>query len=108
MSDGPQNNPDPEGITASVKALIDSAGQSASIPHFYFNGLIMAQGTGDVTLILQLNNQYVAALNCSFTVAKTLAQTLTAGIQGLEKLSGREIMTVNDIARLAAKNAELK
>lgn len=86
-----------------AKALVESAGQSAAIPHYYFNGMIVAQGTSDVTLILQLNNQPVAALNCSFTIAKTLSQALDKGIKQLETIAGTKIMTVDDITRFHAK-----
>ncbi len=96
-------SPNHDELPASLRALVDSAGRSAAIPHFYFNGFVMAQGTGDVTFILQLNNQPVAAANCSFTVAKTLAKNLEQGISKLEGLAGREIMTVDEIARLLAQ-----
>ena len=86
-----------------IQELVNSAGQSASLPHFYFNGMIVAQGSADVTLILQLNNRPVAALNCSFTTAKTLAIALGNGIKHLEEIAGREIMTVDDIVQLSTK-----
>lgn len=63
----------------------------------------MAQGTADVTIILQLNQQPVAAVNCSFTIAKTLAQILSDGISKLENVTSREIMTVGDIVRSFAQ-----
>ena len=93
-------------VPDNIRALVESAGQTASIPHFYFNGMILAQGTADMTLILQLNNQPVAALNCSFTIAKTLAKGLDKAVNNLETVAGREIMTVDDIARSFSKAKE--
>lgn len=90
-------------LPENFRALVDSAGRSADIPHYYFNGMIMAQGAADVTIILQLNQQPVTALNCSFTIAKTLSQILSGGISKLEKATGREIMAVDDIVRSFAQ-----
>jgi histidinol-phosphate/aromatic aminotransferase/cobyric acid decarboxylase-like protein len=63
----------------------------------YFNGFSMAIGTGDLVCTLLRNGAPVLTLNASYTVAKTLAEALTATIQKLEEKTGREIMTVNTV-----------
>jgi len=42
-------------------------------------------------------------LNCSFTVAKSLAKAISTGLDTLQKLAGRDIMTMDEIGKLAVE-----
>lgn len=83
------------------KQLIDNQIQTAiassNIPKIYANGFICAQTTSDVFVVLQANGQTNAILNLSYTAAKSLANDLKQMIVALEKQTGHQIMTVNEI-----------
>jgi len=81
----------------STLAQIQEAMTSDAIPHVYFNGFSCAVGAGDVVVVLTRHEQAVATLNVSYTVAKTLAQNLSLAVSELERLTGNQIMTVDDI-----------
>lgn len=85
-----------------VKELLESS-NAPDLPHFYFNGFGMVQGVGDVTVILKLNNKNVAAINCSFTLSKTLSTYLGDAIKTLENKTGKPIFTTDEITRLFAE-----
>jgi hypothetical protein len=63
----------------------------------YFNGFAIAVGMGDIPITLMRNGAPIMTLNCSYTVAKTLANALAEGITRLEKAADHEIMTVQQI-----------
>ena len=64
----------------------------------YFNGFSMMVGTGDVVIALQLNGRPTLVLNTSYTVAKTLAESLAGAIDQLERKTKTTIMTTRDVA----------
>jgi hypothetical protein len=63
----------------------------------YFNGFMLAIGTGDIVCTLLRNNVPVLTLNASYTVAKTLGEGLGEAINQLEAKTGQTIMTVRNI-----------
>lgn len=69
----------------------------------YFNGFSMAIGTGDVLIALQLNGKPNLVLNTSYTMAKTLAESLIDGIKDLEGKTNTTIMTVRDVTTAVNK-----
>ena len=68
-----------------------------NIPAIYCNGFALALLNADVSMFLQTDGQPIAKLNMSFTTAKTLV-TLLGDLTGyLEKATGREIMTTQEV-----------
>ena len=65
----------------------------------YFNGFQLTLSNSDVSGLLMLNGQPTAAMNMSFTTAKTLSIALNEMINTLEKVTGREIMTNKEIGQ---------
>jgi hypothetical protein len=72
--------------------------ETGDVPDVYFNGFSVTVGTGDVFVVLKLNNKPVHTLHTSFTVAKTLAQKLGSIVEVLEQRTGRTIMTTDYVA----------
>lgn len=71
----------------------------------YFNGYSVAIAVGDVAIPIYRNGNHFATLNASYSVAKSLAQSLTDLISQLEKATGNHIMTADEIAK-AVKQTE--
>ena len=69
----------------------------ADIPHVYANNFRSALTTSDVFLILMRDGRPKATLNLSYTVAKSLAKSLSDTIEVLEKATGHSIMTIVDV-----------
>lgn len=69
------------------------------IPQTYFNGVQIGLTNSDVSLIMMCNGQPKMVANISFTTAKTLHNVLSQMIGALEGATGREIMTMDDIAK---------
>jgi hypothetical protein len=69
----------------------------ANCPTTYFNGFAIMVGTGDVVIALQLNGRPTQVMNTSYTVAKTLAESLTKAIDELERKTNTIIMTTKNV-----------
>lgn len=80
--------------------------KSQDIQKIYANGFINAIGNGDIMIVLKNNNQPIALLNLSYTVAKTLYQNLAVTINNLEKKTGNTIMTTDQITKAMSRNEE--
>ena len=74
----------------------------------YFNGFGVAVGNGDIRIVLTRNNKGVAGLNCSYEVAKTLAEQLAVTINGLEEVIGSKILTVQSINSAMEKQMKVQ
>lgn len=72
--------------------------QGIEVQGFYFNGFQLNLSNADIGVLLMLNNQPTAALNMSYTTAKTLAEGLNEIVATLEKVTGRDIMTTKQVA----------
>lgn len=70
---------------------------AVEIRHHYVNGFQLNLSNADVNGILLLNGVPEIAVSMSFTTAKTLAVALNEMIAALEKVTGRSIMTTNDV-----------
>lgn len=75
-----------------VLSLLRSAEQS-----LYGNGFSLMAGNADVCLILQQNGKPVAAVNMSFTLAKTLAKKLGGLIEQIENNTNHTIMVTDEV-----------
>lgn len=67
------------------------------LDQLYFNGFAINIGTGDVLITLLRNGKAEQLIQCSYTVAKTLAQGLSTTIAALEEATGNRIMTTHYI-----------
>ncbi len=95
--------PDKNSATSRVEKAI-----KADVPKIYFNGFAIVPGTSDFAISLELNGQPAALLNCSYTISKSLAETIGTSISSLETLTGNEIMTNSDIVTAIEKQADEK
>lgn len=91
-----------------INKVIETAISSAEIPKLYCNGFTVAIGTSDILVVLQNNQQSVAVLNISFTIAKTLVQKLNGLVGTIETASGNTIMTTDDLNRFLHKREDDK
>lgn len=67
------------------------------IPTFYFNGMALGLTNADVNLVISLNNEPIAQLQMSFTIAKTLQEHLSDAMSKLESATNQKIMTTVEI-----------
>jgi len=72
-------------------------GIKSEVEKIYFNGFALSIGTGDVIMVLERNQETVAVLNASYTVAKTLSIKLNGIIKKLEGATENTIMTTDHI-----------
>ncbi len=77
--------------------LFDKAMASPDVPKLYANGFVTGFSSADTTILLQQNGVSVAALNLSFTTAKSLALKLGGLIKDIESQTGNTIMTTEDV-----------
>jgi len=82
--------------------MIRDALVSKELPKFYANGFVNFYGSSDVGILLKVNDQPLALLNLSYTVAKSLSQKLISMIEDFERKTGREIMTTDFIEQKMA------
>lgn len=77
--------------------FIKAALENETIPKIYFNGFSNGIGNSDLVLVLLQNGKPNVVLNTSLTTAKTLSLKLNELIGLVEKNSGNQIMTTDEI-----------
>ena len=82
---------------------LSKALRDPEIQKIYANGFTSAMGIGDITILLKNSGISIAALNLSYTVAKTLSIKLGGLISQLEASTGNTIMTTDDIEKSLSK-----
>jgi hypothetical protein len=82
---------------------LPKANKDPNVPKMYFNGFLTGMTNADVVMLTKLNNEPVAVLNFSLSVAKTLVRQLSQLIVRLEENSENEIMTIDVIDKALAK-----
>lgn len=85
---------------AALNQLINQALESDSIPKIYCNGFTNAVGNSDVMVVLQQNGKPAGVVNMSFTIAKTLSQSLKEIIDSIEEKSNQSIMTTHEVEKI--------
>ncbi len=75
--------------------------ENQDLPNISLNGFVCSLTIGDIVIVAERNKQPVAVINCSFTVAKTLAEKLNEIIGRLEARTGKSIMTTDYIVQAA-------
>ena len=92
MTKSPKEMSGQRAIRERIKGAIDQA------PSIHFNGFINTiAAAGDFLVVLESNGKPAAALNASYTVIKSFANSLTQIAEDLEKRSGNKIMTSSEI-----------
>lgn len=84
---------------AQLNQLINLALESDTVPKIYCNGFTNAVGNSDIMIVMQQNGKPSAMVNVSFSVAKTLSQSLKEIIDTLEKKSKQKIMTTHEVEK---------
>ncbi len=97
MQDPDQSSPPNQ--AAALNQLINLALESDSIPKIYCNGFTNAVGNSDVMVVLQQNGKPAGVVNMSFTIAKTLSQSLKEIIDSIEEKSNQSIMTTHEVEK---------
>lgn len=82
-----------EELENTLQAEFTEATANDALPNIYFNGFVAGISDGDIVVMLRKNNKPIGILNMSFTVAKSLSQSLGTSIAELEKSTGQDIMT---------------
>ena len=72
--------------------------ESEEVPTIYFNAFVSATAPADVTVVLEQNGRPVAALNMSYTIAKTLAESLAGGVREFERRTDTVVLTTHSVA----------
>ncbi len=93
-----------EPININVKQLQD-ASELPSDKKYYFNGFAVAISPMDCVIVLLHNNQPIALLSTSHTIAKTLATQLNGLIEDLEKKTQQRILRLDEIQALLDKDS---
>ena len=71
----------------------------------YFNGFTVAMSPIDCAIVLQYNNQPIALLSTSHTIAKTLVAQLSGLIGDFEQKTGQGILRLDELLALLSKDA---
>lgn len=95
----------PEVVAQPADKAVERA-KELGVPKIYFNGFSSGLTNGDVYVVGQFHNEPNAVLSMSYTVAKTLAVSLSQIIAAIEERAGREIMTTKDIERIFSESEE--
>lgn len=94
-----QSKPQELDQTNALNQLINLALESDSVPKIYCNGFTNAIGNSDVMVVLQQNGKPAGVVNMSFTIAKTLSQSLKDIIDSIESKSSQNIMTTHEVEK---------
>ena len=82
---------------------------SPTVPQIYANGFTNNLSNGDILTVFERNGSPTAAINMSFTLAKTLSVALGQMIAQIEQATGREMLTTFDLeAAMEKKTAQTK
>jgi hypothetical protein len=83
--------------TGAHRQRIEAAVNAPNVPKYYVNGFANSLSSSDIIVVLETNGLPTAVLNMSYTVAKTLSQKLGVLVANLETLTGREMLTTDEI-----------
>lgn len=68
-------------------------------PTYYANGFINGLGMADAYIVLQTNDQSVAVVNMSLSMAKTIANNLLVMVQSFEQQTGQKVLTLDELQK---------
>lgn len=70
-------------------------------PTYYANGFVNGLGMADAYIVLQTNDQSVAVVNMSLSMAKTMAKNVLSMIETFENQTGQKVMTLDELQKRA-------
>ncbi|GEM_PF-1922297 len=76
------------------------------IPKFYVNGFFMGTSLSDAFVIVQRAGKPSAVLFMSLIAAKSLVNQLGSMVSDFEKITGQELLTMEDISEASGKSAK--
>ena len=71
----------------------------SNIPAHYLNGFSLTLSNADISMLMMLDGQPIAKANMSFTTAKTFVKLLKDLLDNLEKVTGHDIMTTDQVGQ---------
>jgi len=84
---------------------LQAASELPADKKFYFNGFTVAISPMDCAIVLQYNNQPIALLSTSHTIAKTLVTQLNGLISDFEQKTGQGILRLDEVQALLSKES---
>lgn len=69
----------------------------------YANGFQIVGTNGDLVLMLQRNGRTVSIVNLSYTLAKSIGEGMNVHVKEMERQSGKEFFTVEELAKTMAE-----
>ena len=86
--------------------LRDIAGlmEKEEIPMYYINSAAVGLSLSDITIVGMIDGKPTCRINLSFTMAKTIAQTLTEVVGNVESLMKQRIFTIDDMSEATASS----
>jgi hypothetical protein len=75
------------------------ARQDANVPKIYFNSFANQFGLGDLSIVLQRDDEPIILLTCSFNTAKSLVTMLSELLKKFEDTTGQPVLTGNEIGK---------
>ena len=85
------------GSVPSAEQLVREEADQSSLPSVYCNGFEFATSLSDVSVVVQLNGKREQRLHMSFTTAKALMVGMQQLIAHIERVSGQEIPTMEQM-----------
>jgi pyruvate/oxaloacetate carboxyltransferase len=73
------------------------------VTRLYANGLAVASTASDLAIIFTMNGAPSSILNLSYGTAKSLVEELSKVLADLEKATGQEIKTINQVTEALNK-----
>jgi hypothetical protein len=83
------------GSAEQLQNIVKTAFENA--PTYYANGFVNGLGMADSYLVLQTNDQSVAVVNMSLSMAKTMANNLMLMVRNFEEQTGQKVPTLDEI-----------
>lgn len=77
----------------------NEAPDAGHVDRLYVNGFELGLSNADVMVTLMTAGERKVSVHMSFTSAKTLSAALTEITQTLERVTGREIMTMEQVGK---------
>ena len=89
-----------EKMQEDVRRKFETVMKDPNVPKIYVNNLQSGYNNTDFILLLESNSRPSAILNLSYTLAKTLVQTIGSNIAELEAQLGHSIHSMEEMDRL--------
>ena len=78
--------------------------EKSETPMYYINSAAAGISLSDITIVGMIDGKPTCRINMSFTMAKSVAQTLTEVVENVEGLMKQKIFTIDDMSEAAASS----